>query len=242
MIRIKKIKIFCFLLCFSLGELSAQTIALQPEIQVQKVSQVKTETQEASHPQTETTMPAESIAYDNPETLLLDFWNKMKELGNQEIETAEKTEAFRSLFVTYFNQKHINRLVLGRYWKTINDQEKEKFSSVFLDHLLLTFAHQINHYFVKGIFQILHNRERRPGYHIITSQLLEPNKMPKRISWIIIKSKETKSYKISDVQIEGISLCGSWRADFSSILRQQGINGLIDRIAKLVNRNKENDY
>ena len=230
MIRIEKIKILYFLLCFSLGELSAQTISL---------NQTETQDQKAPHPQTETTMQTEPVAYDNPETLILDFWSKMKELNNQEIETVEKNEAFRSLFATYFNQKHISRFVLGRYWRTINDQEKEKFNSVFLDYLFLLFSIQMDHYLVKGIFQIKKNYERRPGYHIITSQFFEPDKIPIQIVWVIAKSSQTKPYKVIDIRIEELSLSMSWRTQFSSILRQKNINGLIDRLTELVDQKKE---
>ena len=231
MIKIEKSKLFlmvCFLPLFPLDRLSAQT-TVNP--------QTKAETQITPKPQTETI--DEPVVYSDPETLLLDLLDKVSKLGNQEIEIAEKVEAFHDLLSGYIDLKNISRFVLGKYWRKINDKEKEEFISTFSNYILLTFVPKINSYLSQGVFQIERNDERRPGFHIITSKYTETNKEPVDVAWIIKKNKETESYKIFNIQTEGISFIILWRDQFNSIIKQQGINGLIDELKDLNFQKKE---
>lgn len=221
-----KFKIFltlCLILFFHVDELSTQTIT---HAQAESQNQIKTKAQT-------------DVVYTEPEVFFLELLNEVRELNSQGMGITEKVETFRNLFINYFDTKNISRLVIGRYWRKISDKQKEEFTSVFLEHLFWTFIPKLDHYLSQGILQMEGHNEYKPNHHIITSKYIETGKKPIKISWVIVKAKEEKTYKIVDVQIEGISFIISRRSEYSSVIRREGIDELVTKLSELVNRKKE---
>ena len=174
----------------------------------------------------------------DPKQFLLSLLEKVKDSkGQNDLKFEEKFKKFHSLFLSYFDLKKISQFVLGRYWRTATPEQKEKFTAVFLDYALLTFFEKFDS-LSQGEIHInsIHSLK---NYYIIRSKYTIPNQEPFKVDWYIIKPKQGARLKIFDVRIEGISFTFVWRDEYRSVIGREGLNELINKLTKMVNRKKE---
>ena len=173
---------------------------------------------------------AEAAAASDPAAYITGLGNQVldlfKDTGRAD---AERERKFREIANNAFDVPKIARFILGRYWTTASDAERQQFVSVFDEYMLHVYWSYFNQYHALGM-TVLSKRDEGSSVRI-ASQIIRPNgQAPVRVDWTITASGDT--YKIVDVSIEGVSQALAYRDEFASIINRNGghISALTDEL------------
>jgi len=147
---------------------------------------------------------------------------------------ADRVTRFRELLSHNFDVPVIGKWVLGRYWRTATDAEKEEYLKLFEDYVVITYVERFDQYSGEVIKVVKSVAD--PGKDaLVFSEIHRPTGgEPIRIDWRVRSHSDI--YKIIDVYVEGISMSQSQRKEFTSVIRANGgtVAGLIDVLRKKV--------
>jgi len=146
----------------------------------------------------------------------------------------ERVTRFRELLSHNFDVPVIGKWVLGRYWRTATDGEKEEYLKLFEDYVVITYVERFDQYSGEVIKVVKSVAD--PGKDaLVFSEIHRPTGgEPIRIDWRVRSHSDI--YKIIDVYVEGISMSQSQRKEFTSVIRANGgtVAGLLDVLRKKV--------
>ncbi len=126
--------------------------------------------------------------------------------------------------------------VLGKHFRTVPKEKVPEFIQVFRQYLITTYALAMAYYDGQEVeFQ---PRRQLNGEKTVTVRAVvkEPGRPDINIAFKLRKSKKTNEWKAYDMVAEGISLLSSKQSEFESILRQDGIQAVIDLMNDRVNK------
>ena len=139
---------------------------------------------------------------------------------------AEREAAFRDIMVAGFDIPLVARFVLGRHWKAASEQQRTAYSAVFVDFIVRVYASRFDSYggeqFVAGkVIQDESSDEIVRG-RIVRPAGADPIKVDFRVR------STNGSYKVIDVNVEGISMLHTHRIEFASVVNRKGLDGLLN--------------
>ncbi len=126
-----------------------------------------------------------------------------------------------------FDTPRIAQFVLGRYWRSANDGERQQFVQAFESYMVQVYATRFRQY-SGAEFKV--TGQRQEGNSImVTTEIDRPNgEAPAKVIWQVAKAGD--GFKITDVSIEGISQAVTYRQEFSSVIEQH--NGQISALTE----------
>lgn len=128
-----------------------------------------------------------------------------------------------------FNFDRVSRLVLGKAWNKASAEQKQAFQQEFRSLLLRTYATALSKYRNQTIeYKPFRSQEGETDVKVKT-QILQPGGQPIPVDYSLEKSGD--SWKVYDITIEGVSLVTNYRGQFSNEIRQNGLDGLIQKLA-----------
>jgi phospholipid transport system substrate-binding protein len=119
----------------------------------------------------------------------------------------------------------IGRFVLGRHWNTASPQKREEFIAVFTDFVAKSYSRRLAEEATIDGFNITGVRDLGEGDALVQTQITRPSGAPLSYEWRV-RTAQGKT-KIVDVVVEGVSLLITHRSDFTSVIGQSGLDGLI---------------
>lgn len=126
-----------------------------------------------------------------------------------------------------FDAPGIARFVLGRYWRTASDADRQQFVQAFEDYMVQVYASRFRQY-GGASFKVIGERQDG-GTTTVTSEISQhASDQPARVIWQVAKTPQ--GYKITDVSIEGISQAVTYRQEFSSVIEQH--NGQVSALTE----------
>ena len=122
------------------------------------------------------------------------------------------------------------RLAVGRAWAQATPEQKKKLTQEFRNMLVRTYANAIQPY--EGQQMKVMPVRMKPGDTEVTvqNQFMRGGAQPVKIDYSMRKTD--KGWKIYDIVVEGVSLVLTYRSEFDAVVKQQGIDGLIKRLAQ----------
>ncbi|MEX2452005.1 MAG: ABC transporter substrate-binding protein [Rhodospirillales bacterium] len=152
----------------------------------------------------------------------------LKSLTTKGVSRPERIERFRTLFKENFAVTAIGKWILGRYWPKATEEQQTEYLKLFEDLIVVSYVDRFAQYTGEGlkINKTLANNERMAT---VFSEITQPgNTAAVRVDWRV--GKNSDSYKIFDVVVEGTSMSQTMRSDFGSIIRRKGgqISGLLE--------------
>ena len=139
---------------------------------------------------------------------------------------ADRTEAVRRILHEYFNLPLIGRAVLGRYWRSITDAQKDAYQLAFKEHTVQLVDGQLER-LSGGSLTILRTVPRNDRETFVYTRFLRDGDEPLEVRWRFRNRKEDGAPRIVDVAVEGVSLFATKRQEFSAIVEADGIDGLV---------------
>lgn len=157
-------------------------------------------------------------------------------IGNQQTSVAERKQKFAMLMNQSFDVEGISRFVLGRYYRTASDSERQQFEQVFDKYMIDVYWGHFNQYTGQR-FVVTKKTPQGTDTTLVYSQIIQPGgQQPVNVVWRVVN--HGGKYQISDVSIEGVSELVSYRQEFSSVISQNG-GSLTSLIAQLRQKDQQ---
>ncbi len=119
-------------------------------------------------------------------------------------------------------------MVLGKHFKKASNAEKVEFVKVFREYLITTYALAMGYYDDQKVeFQPETNFENKKTV-TVRAVVKEDGRPDINIAFKVRRNKKTNEWKAYDMIAEGISMLSSKQSEFEGILRQQGVQVVID--------------
>src|ERR1051325_4825840 len=126
-----------------------------------------------------------------------------------------------------FDIPFMTRLAVGPEWAGLTEAQRQQVSQAFERYITAIYAERFDRYGGERL-QVL-GEQPSAGGTIITSQIIKSNGQPVNINYLMRQNGGL--WQIADVYLDGtISELATRRSEFASILRTQGINGLIETL------------
>jgi phospholipid transport system substrate-binding protein len=132
----------------------------------------------------------------------------------------------------YIDFEEATRLAVGRAWSQATPEQKKRLVSEFRNMLVRTYSNAIESY--QG--QTLKVLPARGGKQdakdeaTVRTQFVRAGGQPLPIEFQMRKTE--KGWKVYDIAVEGVSLVLTYRSEFDSVVKQEGIDGLIKRLTQ----------
>ncbi len=140
-----------------------------------------------------------------------------------------KTE-LENIFLESFDVDFIARFVIGRFWRKATPEQQAEFMEILPDYVATIYAALFSGYDGDG-FKVTDSGETAEG--VVISGVIQRNDGPDVVASFVV-SKPDGKYLIQNATVEGVSLLVTKRAEFSSVLVREGMDGLIGRIRKIL--------
>ena len=121
------------------------------------------------------------------------------------------------------------RLAVGKSWSQATPEQKQKLVDEFRRMLVRTYSSAIQAY--EGQTMKVQPLRMKPDDTDVTvhNQYVRAGGKPVQIDYQMRKTDN--GWKIYDIVVEGVSLVLTYRSEFDAVVKQQGIDGLIKRLA-----------
>ncbi len=152
----------------------------------------------------------------------------LKNGKDNNISTKVISQKIFKIFDPVFDYKLMARLAIGeRVWRTLNSTQKNQFTKLFIKRLKSSYREKLDMYngqaiIVKGINKIKENR-------ILLLSELSDKKQKYDITYKFYKAKNSQWY-IYDVNILGVSIIQTYRAQFSDELKRISFDKLLQKL------------
>lgn len=122
------------------------------------------------------------------------------------------------------------RLAVGRSWAQATPEQRKRLASEFRNMLVRTYSNAITAY--QGQTMKVMPVRMKPGDTEVTvhNRFVRAGGQPVLLDYSMHKTEA--GWKIYDIVVEGVSLVLTYRSEFDAIVKQEGIDGLIRRLAQ----------
>ena len=153
-----------------------------------------------------------------PDVFVQSTVNRASKLLSEDLSKDQKIEELKLIAKDTVDIKGIGFYTLGSKRKTLNDDQKSKYSELFEQYFLKSFSSRLAEYSNPEIN--VYNKEKlNENYTIVNSTLKATDERPEiKIDWRIYTKIADKPL-IRDLIIEGLSLARTQKEEFNSVLQ-----------------------
>ena len=159
---------------------------------------------------------------ENLHATLLTVMKEAEELGY-----AGRYDRLSPVVTAVFDLPFIARIVVGRYWRSFNDEEKANFVETFSRLSIATYAGRFDGYSGER-FKVVSSKESRHDRIIVRSILIKPEGDEVKLDYILHESGN--KWHIINVVANGVSDLSLKRSDYTTFLKKKGLRSLIDKL------------
>ncbi len=128
-----------------------------------------------------------------------------------------------------FDFDRVCRMVLGKNWRSATPEQQATFQKEFRTLLLRTYASALGKYRDQVIEYKPMRAEAGAKNVSVKTQILQPGGQPISVDYSLVKAEN--GWKVYDIVIESVSLVTNYRSQFSSEIRQNGLDSLNKKLA-----------
>ena len=162
--------------------------------------------------------------------------NRASQILSEDTSKNEKIDKLKVIAKDTVDIRGIGFYTLGKYRKTLNDIQKDKYSELFYEYFLKSFSSRLSEYSNPKI-DVQSQEKLNENYTIVSSILVATETRPEvKIQWRIY-TKNPEKPMIRDLIIEGLSLARTQKEEFGSIIQSNDgdINALFVSLEKFIN-------
>jgi len=142
---------------------------------------------------------------------------------------SEKQAKLRQLFITNVDIDWMAKFVLGQGWQKATADQRTRYQQVYRDYLLARYTTNFADY-TGSKYALTDATNEEAGQFTVHMKIKAPNKGQENLLAGYRVKQENGAFKITDIIVEGVSLITTERSEFSSVLQQKGMDGLITAI------------
>ena len=122
------------------------------------------------------------------------------------------------------------RLAVGRSWRQASPEQKKELVDAFRTMLVRTYSNAITAY--QGQTMKVMPLRMKPDDDDVTvhNQYIRPGGKPVQLDYQMHRTQS--GWNIYDIVVEGVSLVLTYRSEFDAVVKEQGVDGLIKRLAE----------
>jgi phospholipid transport system substrate-binding protein len=129
----------------------------------------------------------------------------------------------------YIDFEDATRLAVGRAWSQATAEQKKRLVSEFRNMLVRTYSNAIQAYQGQTLKVLPSRGEPKGDEATVRTQFVRAGGQPLPIDFTMHQKDGT--WKVYDITVEGVSLVMTYRSEFDAIVKQKGIDGLIQALA-----------
>src|SRR5438067_10475778 len=130
----------------------------------------------------------------------------------------------------YIDFEQATRLAVGRAWSQASPEQKKRLVSEFRNMLVRTYSNAIEGYQGQTLKVLPARGKQDPEDTTVRTQFIRAGGQPLPIEFHMRQTDKT--WKVYDIVVEGVSLVMTYRSEFDAVVKQEGIDGLIKRLAQ----------
>ena len=159
--------------------------------------------------------------------------NEASEILSSKISDDEKIIRLKEIGKRSVDIKGVGLYTLGKYRKTLTDNQKKQYEELFEDYFLKSFSGRLVGYNDAKI-AVLSEEIKNEKYTIVFSKLIGTSDRPEvKIDWRVY-TKNPDNPLIRDLVIEGLSLARTQKEEFNSIISNN--DGKIEALFENLNK------
>ena len=179
---------------------------------------------------------AVSAAEQNPrqviETTVQEIINVLEARVDQDSISEADREAIRKVVHGKFDYREMSRRSVGKPWNDMSDAKQTEFTDIFRQMLEYSYGNRLAAYHGQkvefGEPEYKHEKARVSGAVVDATKSIP---MEYRLH------QTATGWQVYDIKIEGVSMITTFRQDFKSIIKKNGVDGLMvdlqDKVEKL---------
>ena len=124
----------------------------------------------------------------------------------------------------------VTRLILGPHWKTASEEQRERFTTGFMNLLMRTYATAMFEYTGEQELRFGEVTLRAEGrIAVVPTEVVLPAQAPVPVDYYCLLTTDG-NWQIYDIQVDGISLIISFRNQYGEYIDANGIEALIESL------------
>jgi phospholipid transport system substrate-binding protein len=149
-------------------------------------------------------------------------------LQKQDLDQQEKNQEIIEIVTPLFDFALMAKLSLGRkHWPSLTQEKREKFTQLFVKRLRQSYMNRLTAYTDEKVIY-------EPPVEVkkkiqIPTRLISKDK---KISMLYKLYKSKNSWKVYDMEIQGVSIIRSYRSQFNEILQNGTMDDLLKKMEK----------
>ena len=152
--------------------------------------------------------------------------------GDRQLAAGDKQKAVKlaeEKVLPYIDFEEATRLAVGRAWAKATPEQKKTLVAEFRGMLVRTYSNAIGEYQGQNLKVLPSRGKQDPQDTTVRTQFVRPGAPPLPIDF---QMRNDGGWKVYDIAVEGVSLVLTYRSEFDAVVKQEGIDGLIKRLAQ----------
>jgi phospholipid transport system substrate-binding protein len=152
--------------------------------------------------------------------------------GSKDLGFAGRYERLKPAIEAAYNLPLMSRLSIGPQWQSLTQEQQEKMAVAFDAFTIATYANRFDDYSGEK-FEVLPETTPSSGGVIVQTRLVKGNGEPVTLNYLMRESDGR--WQIIDVFLSGtISELATRRSEFTSVMRRDGAQGLLQLLDRRV--------
>jgi phospholipid transport system substrate-binding protein len=144
----------------------------------------------------------------------------LKAMKDQSLTPTDRVKHFGALVRKDFDLPRIARFVLGRYWRDASESERAEFTDRFGDYMVKLYSQRFAGYNGE-VFRVVKERVESQTTTLVATEITRSTTgEPVAVGWRVAKTPD--GYKITDIDVAGVSLALAQRDEIASAIQQNG--------------------
>jgi phospholipid transport system substrate-binding protein len=158
-------------------------------------------------------------------------------IKNNSINDSQKTDQLKTMFIDTVDITWMAKFAMGKNWRSIDDNQKQKFIAIYQDFLLVSYLSIFKKYTGEQIL-ILRSENINEGQFKVYTKIDRANQEDINVDYVL--HDKNGKLQVFDIVAENVSLIATQRSDFGAIFSQSGFEGIINALqSKIVDNNKK---
>jgi phospholipid transport system substrate-binding protein len=132
-----------------------------------------------------------------------------------------------------FDMPFISKTILGKYWESLDNEQRSRFVEVFTQLSIATYAANFDSYSGEH-FKMIPEKEVDGGRILVQSQLIKSGGGQVQLDYLLHRT--AGQWRIVNIIAEGVSDLALKRADYSAFLKSKGFEALLKKLNEKVNQ------
>ena len=185
-------------------------------------------------------LPVPTIAADTSlsplEHVQVSTENVLSILGDPGLDRDSKWQKISQVIYERFDIRSMSQSILATNWKSATPEERRQFVDYLSQYIESTYRSKIESYTNQKVQYL---GEKINGDRAIVVTVIQTDETEIPVNYKM--RNNNNEWFVYDVVIEGVSMVNSYRRTFSTIVKNEGMDGLLLDIEQRIQRHKESE-